>query len=75
MPLSSPETSDDENFNDIFAPIGQEDSYDQEAHAALHPQKDIIPIYDVNWSIPCHFIWIGIKDMTYYNKGCTSMTM
>ena len=57
VPFSSPETSDDENANDIFAPIGQEDSYDQEGRAALHPRKDIIPIYDVNRSIPGHFIW------------------
>ena len=55
--FASPESSDDENPYNIYAPIGQEDAYDPEDFPSLHPCKDIIPIYDVNHSVPGHFIW------------------
>jgi len=42
---------------EISAPIGQEYVGDGTELPSLHSRKDMIPIYDVNRTIPGHFLW------------------
>ena len=58
IPIPSPEVSEDENEEYAFiAPIGMEDPYDDQDRPSLHARADIIPIYDVNRSVPGHYLW------------------
>ena len=58
IPIPSPEVSEDENEEyEFIAPIGMEDPYDDQDRPSLHARADIIPIYDVNRSLPGHYLW------------------
>ena len=53
----SPDIDINEPVEYIFAPIGQEDSYGGDEMPPLHARRDVIPVYDINRSIPGHFLW------------------
>jgi len=52
------DSSDDDDMDPrVLAPIGVDDVPSDDGPAPLHTRRDIIPIFDINRTVPSHLIW------------------